>query len=142
MYYGLFCFLLLVLLFSSLSAQAIELVAGSQYLSAISICKDIEENDPVLETTSFSVWDEKVICWIKFSYSSANPFFISWEWEDPSGNIYHDGRLEMEAGNYQNYRTWYEIGIRDRYARNFPGKWRVRVYLDGTVIAIKDFTIG
>jgi len=137
-----FCtFLLLLLMLGSLSVQAIELVQGSQYLKMISLCKDVEEKEPIFETKYFSISDERAVCWIRFNYSSSEIFEITWEWEDPSGNIYHNGKLEMEPGNYQNYRTWYEIGIKDHYARNLPGNWRVRVYLGDFVVAIKDFTI-
>lgn len=135
--------LLLILLFVGiLSVQALEVVQGSQYLKMVSLCKDVVEMEPLLETASFSVWDERVVCWIRFDYSSSETFDITWEWEDPKGNIYHIGKLEMEPGDYQNYRTWYEIGIQDHYAVNLPGDWIVRVYLDDFVVVIKNFTIG
>lgn len=135
-------FSLFLLLFAAfLPVQAADTVQGSQYISEISTCKYIVENDPEYETTSFTVWDEKVTCWIKINYFSSSEFVITWEWEDPSGNIYHTGSLDMEAGNYQNYRTWYEIGIRDRYAANLPGEWKIRIYFDDVVVAIKSFTI-
>lgn len=137
------CGLLLILLLTGfLSVQAVELAEGSQYLKMVSLCKDVEEKEPVLETTSFSVWDERAICWIRFNYSSHEAFDITWEWEDPKGNTYHTGNLEMEPGDYQNYRSWYGIGIQGHYAANLPGEWIVRVYLNDFVVAIKNFTIS
>ncbi len=143
-FYTIWGLLLILLLTGFLSVQAVELVHNSQYLKMISLCKDVdvEEKEPVLETTSFSVWDERVICWIRFNYSSSQAFDITWEWEDPKGNIYHTGKLEMEPGDYQNYRIWYGIGIQNHYAANLPGEWIIRVYLDDFVVAIKDFTIS
>ena len=134
--------MLILLLIVPFSVQALESVQDSQYLKMISLCKDVEEKEPVLETTSFSVWDERVFCWIRFNYSSSEIFDITWEWEDPKGNIYHTGKLEMEPGDYQNYRTWYGIGIQDHYAVNLPGEWIVRVSLDDSVVAVKNFTIS
>jgi hypothetical protein len=48
----------------------------------------------------------------------------------------------MEAANYQNYRAWYWISIRDHYAAKLIGEWKVRIYIDGVLMAVKDFTIG
>ncbi len=133
--------LLAIFLTGSWSIFAVELTPESQYLSKISLCKDVEEKNPIFETTSFSIWDEKIVCWLRFNYSSLEPFLITWEWEDPHGKIYHIGELEMEPGNYQNYRSWYWIGIRDRYAINIPGDWKVRVYIDDILVAVKNFTL-
>lgn len=134
--------LLLLVLVSPFNGQEEGIAQESQYLDQVVLCRDVEEKEPLLETTSFQVWDEKVVCWISFSYYSPESFFITWEWEDPAGNIYHVGNLEMEGGNYQNYRTWYWINIRDHYAANLTGGWKVRVYIDGVLLAVKDFTIG
>ncbi|MDD3656395.1 MAG: hypothetical protein PHI72_06455 [Atribacterota bacterium] len=136
------CILLIIFLAGTLSIQAEEVVQESQYLGEISLCKDVKENNPIFETSSFSIWDEKVVCWIRFNYFSLEEFNIIWEWEDPQGNIFHVGELGMEPGNYQNYRSWYWIGIRDRYAVNLPGDWKVRIYIDNVLLAVKDFTIS
>ncbi len=141
-FYTIWGLLLILLLTGFLPVQAVELVQDSQYLKMISLCKDVEEKEPVLETTSFSVWDERVVCWIRFNYTSSETFNITWEWEDPLGNIYHTGKLVMEPGDYQNYRIWYGIGIQDHRAADLPGDWTVRVFLDDFVAVIKDFTIG
>ena len=141
-FYTIWSLLLVLLLTGFLSVQAEESVQDSQYLEMVSLCKDVEEKDPVFETTSFSIWDERVFCWIKFNYSSSEMFDITWEWEDSKGNIYHTGKLEMEPGDYQNYRIWYGIGIQDHYAANLPGEWTVRVYLNDFMVAAKDFTIS
>lgn len=79
-FYTIWGLLLILLLTGFLSVQAVELVHNSQYLKMISLCKDVdvEEKEPVLETTSFSVWDERVICWIRFNYSSSQAFDITW----------------------------------------------------------------
>lgn len=139
--YLFYCFLLILFLLNILPIQAQETILEPRYLNKIVLCHDIEENEPVYESTSFYTWDEKVVCWINFNYSSGTDSTITWEWEDPNGNIYHKGDTEIEAGNYQNYRIWYWIGIRDKYALNLPGTWKARVYIDGLLLAEKDFTI-
>ncbi len=134
-------FLLLIGLFFPLNIQAAEITQENQPLGEAVLCMDIEENEPVLETRSFRIWDEKAVCWIRFNYQSDEPFLINWEWINPKEEIYHTGEIEMEAGDYRGYRTWYWIGIEDHYAANLPGDWKVRVYIDDILLATKDFTI-
>ena len=128
-------------LFFPFISQAEDAVQGSQYLIQSVLCKDIEENEPLSETDSFLVTDEKAVCWIRFSYQSWEPFLLTWEWVNPEGNIYHMGELEMEAGDYASYRSWYWIGILDHYAANLSGDWKVRIYIDDILVAVKDFSI-
>lgn len=134
-------YLLLLGLCLPLMAQSEDVIQESQYLSKVVLCKDIEENEPILETTSFNVWDEKAVCWIRFNYQSQELFRITWEWIDPEGKIYHVGELEMEAGDYSNYRSWYWISIQDHTAANLLGAWKVRVYVDDIFLAMQDFKI-
>ncbi len=134
-------FILLISLMLPLISQAQDSTQEPQPLGESVICKDVEENDPVFETTSFRTWDEKAVCWIRFNYQSQEPFMITWEWIDPERRFYHIGEIEMEAGNYQNYRSWYWISIRDHHAANRLGKWEVRVYINDNFLAKKDFTI-
>jgi len=133
--------LLLIGLFLPFIAQAEEVIQESQYLSKAVLCKDVEEKEPVFETTSFRVWDEKVVSWLRFTYDLPEPFKVTWEWVDPEGKIYHVGELEMEPGDYQNYRTWYWINIQDHYAAKLLGDWKVRIHIDNILVAVKDFTI-
>ncbi len=136
------CFVLLMTVLSlPLFAQAEEIIQESQYLHQIVMCKEVEEKEPVQETTTFFVGDEKAVCWIRFSYQSQVPFEMIWEWIDPAGKIYHTGRLEMEAGSYQHYRTWYWINIMDHSAAKLPGDWQVRVYVKDILMTVQNFTI-
>jgi hypothetical protein len=133
--------LLLIGLFLPFITQAEEEIQESQYLSKAVLCKDVEEKEPVFETTSFRVWDEKAVSWIRFTYQSQEPFMITWEWVDPEGKIYHVGEIQMEAGDYKNYRTWYWINIQDHYAANLLGDWKIRISVDNILLAVKDFSI-
>jgi len=113
----------------------------SEYLKGITTCKDILENDPLRETNVFFSQDEKVVSWVRFSYSSPENFLLKWEWITPLGKLYHLGEVEMEASSYDNYRTWYWINIKDRYASKLPGEWKVKVYINDIFLAERNFFI-
>ena len=138
-----FHWLLLVLfLVGFLVTFAEEPTAESQNLNTLVLCKNMMEKEPGWKTTSFFPWDEKAVCWVSFSYYALEPFAITWKWEDPKGNIYRVYQIEMEPGIYQDYRTWYWIGIRDSNAVNLPGGWKVSVYRDDVLLGAKNFTLN
>jgi len=133
--------LILLMIFSA-TGMAQETAKDSQYLQKIALCKNIIEKDPLQETNFFSSQDEKVVSWFRFSYDSPENFTLRWEWISPQGKLYHRGEVEMEAGSYNNYRTWYWIKIRDRYASKLPGEWKVRVYINDIFLAERQFFIA
>jgi len=133
--------LIFLMIFSGVSI-AQEAAKESEYLQKIALCKDVMEKNPLRETNFFFPQDEKVVTWIRFSYDSAEKFKLCWEWITPEGKLYHRGEVEMEAGNYINYRTWYWIKIGGNYASQLPGKWKVRVYINDIFLAEKNFFIA
>ena len=133
--------LILLIIFSA-TGMAQEAAKDSQYLQKIALCKNIIEKNPLQETNFFSSQDEKVVSWVRFSYDSPENFTLRWEWISPQGKLYHRGEVEMEAGSYNNYRTWYWIKIRDRYASKLPGEWKVRVYINDIFLAERQFFIA
>lgn len=135
------CFVLFFNMFFLLMPQAQEIIPELQMDKNLILCKDIEKNEPVIETESFNSWDEKAVAWIRFSHETSVPFIITWEWIDPTGKIYHIGQLEMEAGTYQNYRSWYWINIYGHYAASLTGNWQVRVFISNDLLSVKDFII-
>ncbi len=139
---GLILFVLLLIILSfSLFSQAQDVVQNAKIINKVVLCKDVKENEPLYETINFQTWDEKAVTWISFNYHSEEPFLITWEWVAPSGKIYHRGEIEMEAGNYKNYRSWYWIGIWEHYAAKLPGEWKVKVYIEDMLSAEKNFNI-
>ena len=138
----LFAFLIISLFFS-LACQAEEIVQeiDSQFLNKIVLCRNIQENEPVFQTSTFRTWDDKAVAWISFNYHSQEPFLLTWEWIDPTGKIYHVGEIEMDSGNYRNYRSWYWISIWDHYATKLLGDWQVKVYVDEHLVALEEFSI-
>ncbi len=136
-----FVLILLMIIFSGVN-MAQQLAQKSEYLKEISICKDILEKDPLRETNIFFPQDEKVVSWFRFSYNSPEKFLLKWEWISPQDKLYHLGEVEMEAGSYDNYRTWYWIKIKDRYASKLPGEWKVKVYINDIFLVERNFFIG
>ena len=125
----------------SVVGQAQELAQESEYLQKIAVCKDILEKNPLRESNLFVSQDEKVVSWFRFSYDSPEKFTLRWEWITPQGKLYHRGEVEMEAGSYDNYRTWYWIKIKDGYASRLPGEWKVKVYINDIFLAERNFFI-
>jgi len=132
--------LIFLMIFSGISI-AQEAAKDSEYLQKIALCKDVLEKNPVRVTNFFFPQDEKVVTWLRFSYDSAEKFKLYWEWITPEGKLYHRGEVEMEAGSYTNYRTWYWIKIKDNYASKLPGKWKVIVYINDIFLAERNFFI-
>ena len=132
--------LIFLVIFSGVSI-AQEAAKDSEYLQKITLCKDILEKNPVQETVFFTPQDEKVVTWLRFSYDSAEKFLLKWEWITPQGKLYHRGEVEMEAGSYTNYRTWYWIKIKGNYASQLPGEWKVRVYINDIFLTERYFFI-
>lgn len=133
--------LILLMIFSGVS-MAQEAAKDSEYLQKITFCKDILDKNPLEEVNFFSPQDEKVVTWIRFSYDAAEKFLLRWEWITPQGKLYHQGEAEMEAGSYIDYRTWYWIKIKDNYASQLPGEWKVRVHINDIFLAERNFFIG
>jgi len=132
--------LIFLVIFSGVSI-AQEAAKDSEYLQKIALCKDILEKNPLRVTNFFFPQDEKVVTWLRFSYDSAEKFLLRWEWITPQGKLYHRGEVGMEAGNYINYRTWYWIKIKDRYASKLIGEWKVRVYINDIFLTERYFFI-
>jgi len=137
----LWLFVLVFLIIFSGVSMAQEAAKDSEYLQKIALCKDILEKNPLQQTNSFFPQDEKVVTWLRFSYDSPEKFVLRWEWITPQGKLYHRGEVEMEAGTYTNYRTWYWIKIKGNYASQLPGEWKVKVYVNNIFLTEKNFFI-
>jgi len=138
----LWLFVLIFLMIFPGASMAQEVAKDSEYLQKIALCKDVLEKNPLRETNFFFPQDEKVVTWFRFSYDSTEKFLLRWEWITPQDKLYHRGEVEMEAGSYSNYRTWYWIKIKDNYASQLPGEWKVRVYINDIFLAERNFFIA
>ncbi len=132
--------LIFLMIFSGAN-MAQEAAKDSEYLQKIFLCKDILEKSPVRQTNFFFPQDEKVVTWFRFSYNSQENFVLKWEWITPQDKLYHQGEVEMEAGSYTNYRSWYWIKIKGNYASQLPGEWKIKVYINDIFLTEKNFFI-
>jgi len=135
-------FIFLIIFFNAITAQEPnQNKQNEKYLKNFILCNEILEKNPLSETGHFSIQDEKVIAWFQFSYKSSEDFLLHWEWINPEGKLYHHGELEMKAGDYENYRTWYWINIKNGQASNLLGEWKVKIYINDMFLAEKTFYI-
>ena len=137
--FKLWLFVLIFLIIFSGVGMAQEVAKDSEYLQKIVLCKDILEKDPLRQTNFFFPQDDKVVTWLRFSYDSPENFILRWEWITPQGKLYHRGEVEMEAGSYSNYRTWYWIKIKGNYTSQLPGEWKVKAYINDVFLAERNF---
>jgi len=137
----LWLFILIFLMIFSGASMAQEAAKDSEYLQKIALCKDILDKNPLRGANFFFPQDEKVVTWLRFSYDSSEKYLLKWEWITPQGKLYHRGEMEMEAGSYTNYRTWYWIKIKGNYASQLPGEWKVKVSINDIFLAERNFFI-
>jgi hypothetical protein len=137
--FKLWLFVLIFLIIFSGVSMAQEVAKDSEYLQKIVLCKDVLEMNPLRQTNFFFPQDDKVVTWLRFSYDSPENFVLRWEWITPQGKLYHRGEVEMEAGSYTNYRTWYWIKIKGNYASQLPGEWKVKAYINDIFLAERNF---
>jgi len=134
-------FTLLFLLISAGVFTGQEAIEGLEFLKDMAIGKDVQENELTQLVNFFFPQEGKAVCWIKFSYTSREEFFLRWEWINPQGKRYCLGEVKMEAGDYNNYRSWYWIKIKDRPASQLFGEWKVKVYINDLFLGEKSFYI-
>ena len=99
---------------------------------------------PINPTTTFSAEDPKVIASLNLENLSGK-HTIRWDWHDPNGNLYHSTGnypIESSKGKYiKDATAWHRVSIRGEKAADYPGDWKVNIYLDKEFIASKMFKI-
>ena len=99
---------------------------------------------PVNRTNTFAADDTKVIASLKLKNLSER-HTLRWDWYDPNGNLYHStGNYPIEPSKDKYLReatAWHKISIRGERAADYPGDWKVNVYLDNQFITSKAFEI-
>lgn len=107
--------------------------------------REVGQKDVLLSPgTSFSSHDTAVIAYVKFGNMSGQ-HKVQWKWYRPDGNIYYttaDCPLSISKGKYvQEASAWHKISIMGDKAQDFPGKWKVEIYLDDKLAATENFEI-
>src|SRR4030066_1597809 len=99
---------------------------------------------PIEPTLIFTTDDNEAISYVKLK-NLAGEHKLRWDWINPKGEIYSssgDYTLSASKGRYrEEVVAWHRLSIRGDRASGSPGEWQIRVYLDGSLIIQKGFTI-
>lgn len=99
---------------------------------------------PIEPTLTFTTEDSEAISYVKLK-NLAGEHKLRWDWIGPMGEIYSSSGDYIMSASKGRYReevvAWHRLSIRGDRASYFPGEWQIRVYLDGTLIIQKGFTI-
>ena len=105
---------------------------------------DGTKGSPDKPTTAFSAADPEVIASLKLNNLSGK-HTLRWDWYDPNGNVYHSTGnypIETSKGKYVRQATaWHRLALHGEKATDYPGDWKVNIYLDNEFIASKMFKI-
>lgn len=110
------------------------------------MCKDIRAYRPVMRTYTFKVSDAKAVSWIKWGDVSEG-HNVTWVWFTPKGEEYFKYTYLIPPPRtrglkyYREYVTWCYILIRGYLPSQIPGRWTVKIYLDGSFIFMETFEI-
>ena len=99
---------------------------------------------PIEPTTIFSTEDPEVVCYVKLRNLSGK-HRLRWAWYDPAGNLYYSTKsysVAIPRGKYvEDAIAWHEISLRGESAQEYPGSWKVDIYLDEAYLASNFFHI-
>ena len=112
------------------------------------LSKDINDSGtiaiPIDPTTKFSTNDREVNALLEFK-DLYGKHVLKWNWYDPNGDLYYStGNTPIEAsiGSFLRKATaWHKLSIRGDRAESYPGKWKVKIYVDKEYKKTKYFTI-
>lgn len=99
---------------------------------------------PIEPTLTFSTEDIEAISYVKLK-NLTGKHKLRWDWIGPKGDIYSSSGDYVMSASKGRYReevvAWHRLSIRGDRASYSPGEWQIRIYLDGTLIIQKGFTI-
>jgi len=111
------------------------------------LAKDVDKYQassvPLNEADTFTANDAQAVMWVKIGDISG-AHRLRWEWYDPSGKLYYrtpEYRINADGKRRDQSTSWHKIAIRDDSAASLPGQWLVKVFLDNSPIAAKNFQI-
>lgn len=99
---------------------------------------------PIEPTTTFYTEDEKVIALVRFE-NLAGKHNLRWEWYEPSGKLYYSTEnfpFKTSRDKYLPVATaWHRLSINGDPAKNNPGQWEVKVFLDNELMDTRPFIV-
>lgn len=88
---------------------------------------------PLNPATVFSQEDPEVVAYLSLENLSGE-HRLRWEWYDPNGNLYlssGDYTIKASEGKYtRKIAAWHRLSVSGEKAANYPGDWKVNIYLD------------
>jgi len=69
---------------------------------------------------------------------------LRWDWYTPDGNLYLSKNTTLSTSNDKYSETasaWHSLKIKGNKVENFPGSWRVKVFIDSDLISTSSFLI-
>ncbi len=141
-------FISLILIISSCSSTRIVKKPPKFKLVESSLSKRIEITDkksiPLEATTRFNVLDPEIVSHIKYA-NLAGKHNIRWEWYSPDGKLYlktEDLSIHSSKNKYiKNGTVWHKIMLKNTKAETLPGDWKIKIFLDNTLLTVKSFLL-
>lgn len=140
---------LLILLFLAFACTPREIAKHPKLSFEVPLLsKDIDDRAtkgfPLNLTTTFTTDDHKVIASLKLKNLSEK-HTLRYDWYDPNGNLYSstgNRTIEASKGKYiREMTTWHSLSIRGERAADYPGEWKVHIYVDKALVGSKTFII-
>lgn len=99
---------------------------------------------PLNLTTTFSTLDSEIISHVELRNLSGK-HNLRWEWYDSNGNLYYATEnypIETSKEKYvEQVTASHKISLKSERAQEYPGNWKVNIYLDDAVIASNAFEV-
>jgi hypothetical protein len=110
--------------------------------------KDLKESGnlstPVDLSNVFTTKDDKVVSHITFNHLTGE-HHLRWDWYGPDKKLYRttgNHQLNARDGTYVAEGTAsHKLALKNTKAANFPGKWKVDIYLDDDLVGTDTFMI-
>lgn len=100
---------------------------------------------PINRTQVFDANDTQAYSWIKLVNVQSPAHNMTWVWLTPWEQVYFRFNTSIpDPGSGKSYAVWYEdcyINVKGSSAVFLSGNWQVRVYMDGALALVQNFTL-
>lgn len=112
-------------------------VAGSPVLLAHMMAAAVDEKANTVAEQKYEFTESDTKCYSWLSLGDIRTGTVEWRWYSPHGNLVNTWSYTIPPparGVWNEYYCWHWLRV------NIPGKWQVKVYLDGREILQEEFT--
>ena len=131
-----------------LTVFALGCASAPEIRHEVALAKGVEKQQntsvPKSATDVFFTGDAQAVMWVRLSEVTGK-HALKWEWYDTKGTLYQrtaDYPVNSDGAYRYSITSWHSINIRNEKAASLPGRWIVKVYLDGNPIATREFEIA